>query len=58
MREEIVRGGFSTPLDAPMIPRFPFGFRDVEILTLTYRSDEDAMRGLLPEPLELRGPWV
>ena len=32
---DIVRGGFSTPLDAPMIPRFPFAFRDVEILTLT-----------------------
>jgi acetoacetate decarboxylase len=30
----------------------------VEILTLTYRSDEDAMRGLLPEPLEPTGPWV
>ncbi len=57
-RAEIVRGGFSTPLDAPMIPRFPFAFRDVEILTLTYRSDEGAMRALLPEPLEPTGDWV
>ena len=57
-REEIVKGGFSTPLDAPMIPRFPFAFRDVEILTLTYRSDEGAMRALLPEPLVLTGDAV
>lgn len=57
-RDAILRGGFSTPLDAPMIPRFPFAFRDVEILTLTYRSDPQAMRALLPEPLELTGDAV
>jgi acetoacetate decarboxylase len=57
-RAEIVRGGFSTPLDAPMIPRFPFAFRDVEILTLTWRTDPAAIAALLPEPLEATGDWV
>jgi acetoacetate decarboxylase len=57
-REEIVKGGFSTPLDAPTIPSFPFGFRDVEILTLVYRTDMDAIRSLLPEPLEPTGDAV
>jgi acetoacetate decarboxylase len=53
-----VKGGFSTPLDAPMIPRFPFQFRNVEILTLTYRTDPEAIRALLPEPLEPTGDAV
>jgi acetoacetate decarboxylase len=57
-RADIVKGGFSTPLDAPMIPRFPFTFRDVEILTLTYRTDADAIRALLPEPLRPSGNKV
>ncbi len=57
-KAQIVRGGFSTPLDAPMIPPFPFTFRDVEILTLCWRTDPAAMRRLLPEPLEIRGDVV
>ena len=57
-RADIVRGGFSTPLDAPMIPRFPFAFRDAEILTLTYRTDPEAIRALLPEPLVATGDMV
>jgi acetoacetate decarboxylase len=51
-RADIVRGGFSTPLDAPMVPPFPFRFRDASILTLCYRSDPGAIAALLPEPLE------
>jgi acetoacetate decarboxylase len=39
-----------------MIRRFPLRVRDVEILALTCRSDEEAMRALLPEPLEPTGP--
>jgi acetoacetate decarboxylase len=57
-RAEIVRGGFSTPLDAPMVPPFPFGFRDAEILTLVYRTDPAAIAALLPEPLTATGDAV
>jgi acetoacetate decarboxylase len=53
-----LKGGFSTPLDAPMIPRFPFRFRDVEVLTLTYRTEPSAIAALLPEPLAATGDWV
>ena len=55
---DIVKGGFSTPLDAPMIPPFPFSFRDMRICTLVYRTDADAIRALLPEPLEPTGDTV
>ena len=52
---DITKGGFSTPWDAPMIPPFPFRFRNAEILTLYWRTDPDAMAFLLPPPLEPMG---
>jgi acetoacetate decarboxylase len=57
-RAEILRGGFSTPLDAPTVPRFPFAFRDAEVLTLCYRTDRAAIEALLPEPLVATGDGV
>lgn len=57
-RADIGKSGFSTPLDAPMVPPFPFTFRDAEILTLTYRTDPEAIRALLPEPLVSAGDRV
>ncbi|TNC74865.1 acetoacetate decarboxylase [Rubellimicrobium roseum] len=49
---DIVRGGFSTPWDAPLVPPFPFRFRNAEILTLYWRTDPEALAFLLPPPLE------
>ena len=49
--DDIRQGGFSTPWDAPMIPPFPFRFRNAEILTLYWRTDPAAMAFLLPPPL-------
>ncbi|WP_027834154.1 acetoacetate decarboxylase [Maritalea myrionectae] len=57
-REDIVKGGFSTPLDAPMVPNFPFTFRNINIFTLVYKTDIDAIGALLPEPLVCTGPEV
>ncbi|WP_419908978.1 acetoacetate decarboxylase [Hoeflea sp.] len=50
--EDIRAPGFSTPWDAPMIPPFPFRFRDAQIMTLYWRTDPEAMAFLLPPPLE------
>ena len=57
-RDDILAPGFSTPLDAPTVPPFPMRFRDVEVLTLTWRTDPDAVARLLPEPLEATGDWA
>ncbi len=57
-RADIIKPGFSTPLDAPMVPPFPFTFRNAEILTLTYRTDPAAIAALLPEPLVSTGDKV
>jgi acetoacetate decarboxylase len=43
---------FSTPWDAPLVPEFPFTYRNVEIMTLVYRSTPAAISALLPPPLQ------
>lgn len=57
-RQQILDGGFSTPWDAPMVPPFPIGFRNAEVLTLTYRTTRAAVELLLPPPLEASGDLV
>lgn len=52
------RGAWSTPLDAPLYPRYPIPFRDIELLTLQYRTEPDAIRRLVPEPLKPTGDSV
>ena len=49
---------WSTPLDAPLSPPYPFTFRNAEILTLTYRTNPDAVRRLIPAPLVPTSDWV
>ena len=56
--EDILRSGFSTPWDAPLVPPFPFQFRNAEIMTLFYRTDPRAVSLLLPPPLEPTGDIV
>ena len=50
--EDILAPGFSTPWDAPTVPPFPFTFRNVEILTIVWRTTEAAVARVLPPPLE------
>ena len=56
--EDILAPGFSTPWDAPTIPPFPFSFRNVEVLTLVWRTTEAAVKGVLPPPLQLTSDIV
>jgi len=49
---------FETPFDSPIYPRFPMEMRNVEILTVFYRTDIDAARRLIPAPLELTSDTV
>jgi acetoacetate decarboxylase len=49
---------WSTPLDAPCAPPFPFSFRNAEILTLSYRTTPEAVRRLVPQPLVPTSDWV
>ncbi len=55
---EPIRDAFATPFDNPLVPRFPVEMRDIEILTVVYRTDPATARRLVPEPLELTGDLV
>ena len=41
-----------------MVPPYPFSFRNAEIMTLVYRTDEAAAAALIPPPLEPDGDTV
>ncbi len=55
---QIARGGFSTPQDAPLVPPFPIAFRDARVLTAAWRTDPEAVRRIVPPPLEPAGDVV
>ena len=58
MESNSVSNVFETPFDNPLYPRFPMEMRDVEILTVFYRTDIEAAQGLIPAPLELKSDIV
>ncbi len=57
-KAEVLQKYFSTPLDNPLVPRFPIEFRDTEILTILYRTDQAAIEEIVPEPLEVVSDYV
>jgi acetoacetate decarboxylase len=55
--EEILKQS-ATPLGAPAYPRGPYKFKNREYLNITYRTDPEALRRMVPEPLEIDEPLV
>ena len=59
MNEDAVRSrAFAMPFTSPAYPIGPYRFVNREYLIITYRTDAEKLRALLPEPLELREPLV
>jgi acetoacetate decarboxylase len=56
-RDEILAAS-SMPLCSPSYPKGPYRFIDREYLLIHYASDPDAIRAVLPEPLEPDGNHV
>jgi acetoacetate decarboxylase len=52
LRVPSAEDAYATPLDSPLYGPPPGRFRDGEVLTVQYRSDPQAIRSLLPEPLQ------
>jgi acetoacetate decarboxylase len=52
---EILKTASAMPLTNPAYPKGPYRFYNREFLVVTYRTDPDALRAVVPEPLEL-GP--
>jgi acetoacetate decarboxylase len=55
---EEVRRQSTTPLGAPAYPSGRYRFTDREYLNILYRTDVEAMRRLVPEPLQVTEPLV
>jgi acetoacetate decarboxylase len=55
---DIRRNAFSMPLTSPAFPPGPYRFNKREFLVITYRTDMDALRAVVPEPLEVLKPLV
>jgi len=56
--DEVKRRAFAMPLTNPSYPPGPYRFVDREFLIITYRTDIDALKAVVPEPLELTEPVV
>ncbi|MGH7051879.1 MAG: acetoacetate decarboxylase [Acetobacteraceae bacterium] len=49
--DEIRRTAFAMPLTSPAYPKGPYRFIDREFLVITYRTDPDRLRAIVPAPL-------
>jgi acetoacetate decarboxylase len=58
MRIEEVRAQSATPLGAPAYPAGRYRFTGREYLNILYRTDAEAMRRVVPEPLTVGDPLV
>jgi len=56
--EEVRKRAFAMPLTNPGYPPGPYRFVDREFFTVTYRTDPEALRAVVPEPLEIAEPVV
>jgi len=57
-KTDIKKSAFSMPLTAPSYPKGPYRFINREFLTITYETDMDKLKQVVPEPLEVTDPIV
>ena len=51
--QDVKRNAFAMPLTSPAFPPGPYRFINREFLIVTYRTDLDALRAVVPEPLQV-----
>jgi acetoacetate decarboxylase len=55
---DIGKNAFAMPFSNPSYPRGPYRFVNREYMIISYRTDPDALRAVVPEPLEIGDPIV
>lgn len=55
---EIKKNAFAMPLYRPAYPRGPYRFINREFFTITYETDLDKLKEIVPEPLKITEPLV
>jgi acetoacetate decarboxylase len=56
--DDVRARAFAMPLTSPSFPPGPYRFVNREYLIITYRTDPDALRAVIPEPLTFTEPLV
>ena len=56
--DDVRRQAFAMPLTSPAFPPGPYRFVSREFLIVSYRTDIDALRAVVPEPLQITDPIV
>jgi acetoacetate decarboxylase len=55
---DVLERAFAMPLTSPAYPPGPYRFIDREYLMITYRTDPEKLRAVVPEPLVIEAPVV
>jgi len=55
---DVKKQAYAMPLTSPAFPPGPYRFFDREYLIITYRTDPEALRAVVPEPLTFDEPLV
>ena len=55
--KSVLSNAFAMPITSPAFPMGPYRFIDREFLIITYRTDPDKLRAVVPEPLEIESRW-
>ena len=50
---DVRKSAFAMPLTSPSYPPGPYKFVNREYMIITYRTDIDALRAVVPEPLDV-----
>ena len=58
MKIDEVKKSFAMPVSSPSFSKGPYRFRNREYLIVDYETDMDALRAVVPEPLETARPVV
>jgi len=56
--DSVRKKAFAMPLTSPAFPMGPYRFFDREFLIITYRTDPERLREVVPEPLQIDEPLV
>ncbi len=56
--DDVRKNAFAMPLNNPSYPKPPYKFYNREFVVITYRTDPELLRAVVPEPLEVVGDTV
>lgn len=56
--DDVRKNAFAMPLTSPAFPPGPYRFINREYMIITYRTDPERLRAIIPEPLQFTDPIV